>query len=1127
MNLTKTIVIMKLTVILLLAVMLQVQAKSYSQSISLHTENKPIEKVFEEIRKQSSYYFLFTDAVLGKANPVTVKCRNMPLDKVLSLIFQDQPLTYSIVDRTIVVVVKETPREIPAINLPPIRIKGRVLDSKGYPLPGATITIKGHNGSAQANTNGEFELEIPNDKVVLEISFVGFTTQLLSVNGKREIDIKLELASSQLNDVVVIGYGTARKQDLTGSVLSLSAKDLNKGLNTSVDQMIQGRAPGVQVTQSSSEPGGAVSIRIRGASSINAGNEPLYVIDGLPIDNAAPVTSFGAGAANFTGGQPARNPLSSLNPSDIESINILKDASATAIYGSRGANGVVLITTKSGKAGKSRIQYNTSISNSTIARKMEVMNTSQYIKVMNELAVARGGTEIFDQEDITAFGAGTDWQDAILQTGSAQTHDLSISGGSEATQIYTSLNYTKQNGIVKNSGFERYQARSNIKHKVSDRFRIGMNLNVAVLKNVYVPVNGFFINQDADVINTALNAPPIFPIRNADGSYFKPELAQTASVTLDNPVAMVNGQLSQEETNRFFGNFFAEYDIVKGLSAKINIGGDRNSSRRDTYNSRATTIGNAGGGIATVTTGELKNMLAEFTLNYKKTVAEYHDLNVIAGYTYQEFQSRSTYSSTRGFAADVIGTNNLGLGVPSLMVVGSGRNDRKLLSYLARVNYAYKDKYLATASLRADGSSNFGANNRFGIFPSFSLAWKINEENFLQSADWLPAMKLRIGWGQIGNDNIGAGRSLTTYASSGNGAVFGNTVYTSISATRIPNPDLKWETSEQFNAGIDMELFQHRLNLSVDYYVKRSKDLLQELPIPSATGYNVITSNVGEIRNSGFEFLLNSRNLTGALRWNSMLNFTTLNNKVINLGPIPEIIANGGGATGLAIVRPGWPLYSYYGYKANGIFQTQEEIDKSPLRSTAKPGDPNWADTNADGKIDASDRVLLGNPFPKFTLGFNNEFEYKNINLSFFIEAVQGVDLLSWSLVDAYFSNDPYRNRLAEPMLNRWTPDNPTNSWPSAINPSNYQASNINSFTVTDASFVRLKNVQLGYRIPLPQQKIIKDAFLYLSGQNLLLITDYIGYDPDVNATGSSNVRLDRNAYPAARTFTLGLNLGF
>ncbi|MFT4022703.1 MAG: TonB-dependent receptor [Flavihumibacter sp.] len=1126
MTLTKTIVMMKLTVILTLAVMLQVQGKTYSQSITLRAENKPIEKVFEEIRKQSSYYFIFTDAVLNRAKPVSVSCSKMLLKEALDLVFTDQPLAYSIVDKTIVVTVKEQ-ANIFQPSVPSIVIKGRVLDNKGYPLPGATITIKGHEGSAQANAQGEFELTVPNDKVTLEVSFVGYATQSVPVNGRREIDIRLEQTSSQLNDVVVIGYGTARKQDLTGSVLSLSSKDLNKGLNVSVDQMIQGRAPGVQVTQASAEPGGAVSIRIRGASSINAGNEPLYVIDGLPIDNAAPVTSFGAGASNFTGGQPARNPLSSLNPSDIESINILKDASATAIYGSRGANGVVLITTKSGKTGKTRIQYNTSISNSQIAHKMRVMDTREYSKVMNELEQERGRPAIFDAAAIASFGAGTDWQDAILRTGTAQTHDLSISGGSAATQIYTSLNYTKQNGIVKNSGFERYQARSNIKHKINDRFRIGMNVNVAVLKNEYVPVNGFFINQDADVINTSLNAPPIFPIKNADGSYFKPETAQIASVTLDNPVAMVNGQLSQEETNRFFGNFFAEYDIVKGLSAKINLGADRNTSRRDTYNSRMTTIGNAANGIATVTTGELKNTLLEFTLNYKRKFAEAHDLNIIGGYTYQEFQSRSSYSSTRGFAADVIGTNNLGLGVPSLMVVGSGRNDRKLLSYLGRINYAYKDKYLATASIRADGSSNFGANNRFGIFPSFSLAWKINEEEFLQAVDWLPAMKLRIGWGQIGNDNIGAGRSLTTYAASGNGAVFGNTVYTAISATRIPNPDLKWETSEQFNTGIDMELFSNRLNLSLDYYVKRSKDLLQELPIPSATGYTVITSNVGEIRNSGFEFLLNSRNLTGQLRWNSMLNFTTLRNRVVDLGPIPEIIVNAGGATGPAIVRPGLPLYAYYGYKANGIFQSQEEIDKSPLKSTAKPGDPNWADTNGDGKIDASDRVMLGNPFPKFTLGFNNEFEYKNINLSFFIEAVQGVDLLSWSLVDAYFSNDPYRNRLAEPLLDRWTTANPTNKWPSAINPSNYQASNINSFTVTDASFVRLKNVQLGYRIPLPKQKVIRDAFVYLSGQNLLLFTDYIGYDPDVNSTGSSNVRLDRNAYPTARTFTLGLNLGF
>ena len=1117
----KILLSMKLTAILMLTFLINVHAKSYSQQISIHVKNASVEKVISLIEKQSDYRFLYDSYQLNKNIRLTVAATNVSIEELLKQCFAKQPVEYKLFEQT--VVLKSKPVSVPSNVSQDMIIRGTVTDDKNNPLVGVSIKVKNTANATQTGSNGDFSITVPTGNETLVLSYLGFITQEIPINGRTSLNITLKEDLKALGEVVVVGYGTVKKSDLTGSVVSLQPDDLNKGNNTSVDQLLQGRAPGVQITQSSSEPGGAATIRIRGASSLGTSNEPLYVIDGLPIDNSAPVNGFGSTSAGFTGNQPPRNPLNSLSPNDIASIDILKDASATAIYGSRGANGVILITTKSGQAGKLKIDYNPSFTFSNIAKKIDVLNTSQYIDVINSLEVARGKSPVFDAATIQSFGNGTDWQDELYRSTISQNHDLALSGGSDKTQFYVSLNYNKQNGLIKNSDFNRYQGRINLKHQASDKFRIGLNFNTSSIRNDYVPVNGFDINQNADAINSALNAPPVFPVYNDDGSFFQIGNAQTASVTLENPLALIYGQTGKEQTNRTFGNIYAEYNLTPELVAKLNLGNDRSVGRRDVFNSTLTATGAAANGIAFVSVGQQQNNLAEFTLNYTRKFNTDHDFNLLVGTTYQQFKNDNVNSSARGFDSDVIKTNNLGLGIQNLFDVGSGLSERVLISYLGRANYAYKNKYLLTASIRADGSSNFGANNRFGYFPSFSVAWKINEEAFLKNNKTISELKLRTSWGQIGNDAIGSGNAFTTYSSSGNGAVFGQNIYTSISAARIPNPDLKWETSQQFNVGADVGLFGSRLNFTIDYFDKKTKDLLQGLSIPISTGFGTITSNVGEIDNSGIEFLLNSRNLVNKLKWNTTFNFATLKNKVVDLGPVNERIYGAGGAT--VIARPGDALFSYYGLKAAGIFQNQAEIDASAQKS-AKPGDPKWVDLNNDGVIDNLDRQILGNPFPKLTLGLANDFSYKNFDLSFFIEAVNGVDLMSWELVDALIANDPYRNRLAEPLLNRWTPDNPTNEHPSAINPASYQGGNVNSFTIMDASFIRLKNVQLAYKIPLKANKYIRDARIFISGQNLALITNYVGYDPDVNSTGTNNIRIDRNSYPSARSFIVGFNLG-
>ncbi len=1000
-------------------------------------------------------------------------------------------------------------------------VSGTVTDNAGAPLSGVSVSLKNGSVGTSTDLSGRFNLTVPNANGLLIFTYVGYTTQEIPIKNRTNISVQLVTAAKSLDDVVVVGYGTQRKSDLTGSVVSLRKEDFNKGVTTSVAQLIQGRAPGVQVTQSSGAPGGGVSIRIRGSSSINAGNEPLYVIDGLLIDNSPSITANGTG---FTGSPPPSNPLNALNPSDIESVEILKDASATAIYGSRGANGVILITTKRGKEGILNVDYNFLSGVSTVAHKMELLNTSQYITAMNELAKARGVAAVFSPAQIEEIGNGTDWQDVLYRKGYSQNHNLSLSGGSNKTTFFTSFNYNKQQGIILNTDFQRFQGRLNLEHKASAKFKFGININSSLIKNNEVPTNGSAINQQADVINTALNVPPVFGIFDSAGGYIRPESGVLVSVTLDNPLALANGIRGHGETNRTFGNIYGDYTIIPGLSARLSFGSDRTNSRRDVYQSTITNRGRVTGGNATIATGELSNYLLEGLLTYTTVMNNRHNINAVAGYTYQQFDLRRFDGTIQGFTSDLTTTNNLSLGNTNFDDLNSLTTKRRLISYLGRVNYSFNRKYLFTASFRADGSSNFGANNKYGFFPSFSTAWKLGEEPFIQSTNIFSDLKVRVGWGQIGNDDIGIGNAFATY-NNARDAIFGNVVNPGLSPTRIPNPDLKWETTEQFNVGLDFAFLRGRISGTLDYFIKNTKDLLLALPIARSTGFNSITQNVGQIRNNGFEILLNSKNIDRKFKWNTSVNFSTIKNSVISLGAIPSII-NTLYATSV-IATPGVPLFSYYGYQADGIFQNAEEIAKSAQAGTAIPGVPKWRDVNADGVINDKDRVVLGKAFPDFTYGINNTFSYKNFDLSVFIEGTQGFSLYNASVVEALYPNDPYRNRLAVPVLNRWTPQNPTNAWPSGVDITKYQGGSVNSFTVTDASYARLRNVQLSYQFNIANRKIVRTASIYVSGQNLATITNYMGFDPDVSSTSSSTIRLDRNSYPSSRTISLGCNFGF
>lgn len=1095
------------------------------ENITINVDKEvSVDEVFNIIQGQTNYRFLYPQDLFLDAPKVQLKKGLIRISKLLEISFKGNNVKFELSDAN-TIVIKEIPSPIKAPKEKPIpqkQIEGTVTDANGQPLPGASVLEKGTANGAQTDFDGNFSISVTDQNAILVISYLGFITQEILVGAQTDIVVALAEDAASLEEVVVIGYGSVRKSDLTGSVVSLSEDDLNQVNPTSVDQMLQGRAAGVQITQASQAPGGGVSIRIRGTGSITAGQEPLYVVDGFPINNA-PAAS-GSFTSGFDGGLPEANPLNSINPADIKSIEILKDASAAAIYGSRGANGVIIITTKSGSSGKPKFSYSTSYAISQISNKIDVLSTSEYIDVMNQLEIARGNTAPFDSSFISSVGAGTDWQDVILQVGSTQRHNLSLSGQSESgdTNYYSSISYFNQEGIIKNTGYDRYQARLNIEQKVGKNFTFGMKINTSLEKNQQVPVNGFELNEQADAVNTALNMAPIFPIFNDDGSIFGPQTDGIVGITLGNPYAKIHGQSLNDVDDRTLINLFGEYSITPDLKAKVTLGSDRASKRRDIYSNRTSLQGALAGGIATVIGGELSNSLVEGILTYSKTFADKHSLTILAGSTYQSFKNRRFSAGTQGFASDVVKTNALGIGTQSTNTVGSFSTERRLLSYLGRINYGFSDKYLLTASIRADGSSNFGANNRYGYFPSFSGGWKINNEAFLKDSEVVSELKLRAGWGQLGNDNIGIARAIATF-SEGPIAIYGGQQIAGISPSRIPNPDLKWETSEQFNVGLDFGFFNSRIKGSIDYYKKSNKELLLNLPIPSTSGFSRIASNIGQVDNSGFEFMLSTVNLTGDLNWTTDFNITTTKNEVVSLGPLPEIIENNSDHDYL--IRPGEALYSFYGTKVIGIFQEgQAPIAAQP---DIVPGNPIWYDANNDDVIDAEDRVVLGDPYPDFTFGLNNSLSYNNLTLNVFVEGSIGMEMINYTTREALYPNDTFRNRLAEPFLNRWTPDNPSNTWPSGIDPATYGGSISSSFSVADASFVRLRNVQLSYAVPLVDNSFFKSLDISLGGENLFVITDYPGYDPDVNSAGQSGIRIDRNAYPSARLYQIGINVGF
>ena len=992
-------------------------------------------------------------------------------------------------------------------------VSGIVQDNSGQPLIGASILEKGTSNGTVTDLDGAFTINVADENAVLVISFLSYMEKEIPLGGQSQLTITLEEDAAELNEVVVIGYGSKQKKDITGSIVSVKAEDFTQGANYSAAQLLNGAAAGVNVSQVSSAPGAGLRVQIRGAGSINSDNSVLFVVDGLP----------------------GVDPLS-LSPGDIESIDVLKDASSAAIYGTRAANGVVLITTKKGRAGKTVLNYNNYIGFQSVSKSLDVLGGRDYANLINLRAP---GT--YTDAQISSFGDGTNWQDQIFTEAVVHNHQLSLSGGSDKSSYYLGLNYFDQEGIVRNSGSDKYNFRINIQSNPLDRLKISANANFTRQRNDEILFsNG--ANEGAGPINSAIQFDPTLSAGlDENGRFFR-----NAAIALDNPLALIEGIDNQRVLNRFYASVNSEYSLTDAISATIRIGAESNNSRFDSFNSRVTLNGLGAGGSAVINQNSDTHWLAEALLNYTKTFNQDHNIKVLGGVTFEEFLFQGVGASSANFLSDVTGTDLLQSGNGDLNDnVNSFKFVNRLNGFIGRGSYDFKNKYFLTASFRVDGSSRFAENSRYAFFPSASFGWRITQEDFMAENNTFDELKLRVGYGELGNQGINNFETRQTLVSEGSNAVFGGNLAQGVVVARLANPALKWETTRELNIGVDFAILDYKLSGSVDYFNRNTFDQLFEKPLPSVVGFNSVRTNLGSVKNSGVDFNLSSWNIKRQdFEWKTNLNIALLKNEVTELPDFTQEIITGNIGTFInqfTIVREGDPLRSFYGYEIEGIIQEGEDIQSIATPDVAgyQAGMPRFTDQNNDGVIDANDRVVLGNPFPDLTFGFNNSVRYKNFSFEVFLQGVQGIETLDANITESLYPTNDSRNTIARYYDERWTPQNPSNTLPSGVTPSLYGGARaINSLTVVDASFIRLKNITVIYAIPLSEYSSISGLNIYLGIDNLLTITDYEGFDPDASAVGDSGIgsagpstsavsRVAYNSYPLAKTFRIGLDVNF
>lgn len=976
-------------------------------------------------------------------------------------------------------------------------ISGKVVDEKGQVLPGATVTVKGTAKGTVTNNAGQFTLkDVPNN-ASLFVSFQGYENNTVAIRNQSAITVTLKNDISKLSDVVVVGYGSQKKIAATGSIASVKGAEITQTPVTNVAQGLAARVPGVQITQNNAAPGGNISVRIRGTNSINGSSEPLYIIDGIQISNS--------------GGVGDVSPLSTINPNDIESVEILKDASSTAIYGARGANGVVLITTKRGRSGATRVQLDMYRGIQNITKKLSMLNATHFAQLENDIYHAQIYT------DPASLGKGINWQDVVYRQANIQNYQASVSGGSEKTQFSLSGNYFHQEGIIISSDFKRYSLRTTLDHTISRHFKVGTSVQTSFTINNNIPtginsIDGPLVTQS--IVGATLGAPPTLVPYKDDGTV-NPFADQFNSRyrEISNPVGL-SQILNRNAIRRTLANVYGEAKIISGLTWRASFNADMGNTLNDYY-SPIYILGkaevNANSGTASKGNVNVTNWLHESVITYDHTFGE-HSLKFTGVYAIQSNMYNDNYINANGFPNDA--TTNEALQLAVNRTVNSNRTKESLNSYMGRINYGYANKYFLDITARNDGASKFGENHKWGFFPAVAGAWRIIEEPFLKGSHLFSDLKLRASYGLTGNAGAIAPYQSLALEGSGSNYQFNHIYTVGISPTGIPNADLRWEKSTQANIGVDIGLFNDRLNIVADLYNKKTKDLLFVKNLPLSSGYTSITGNFASIRNKGIEVAANARLLTGRFQWNLNANFSVNRNELLSLeGGVNEYVLNP-----YSVLRVGQPLGIFKTYVFDGIYQTGETVLPG---SGSRTGGVKVADLNNDKQITGDDQTLSGNANPSFIFGISSSFSYRNFDLSFFIAGVQGNKVFNLSRYT--FENGLGGRNVLAGMADRWSPDNPSNEYASGFQGGRLPVSDR---FVEDGSYIRMKNMTLGYK--LPAIKYITHARIYISTNNLFTITNYSGYDPEVNSFGGSNtlIGVDNLVYPMARSFLVGVQVG-
>lgn len=1034
-----------------------------------------------------------------------------------------------------------------SVAMAQVLVRGAVIDQTGESVPGASIQVKGSTQGTITDLDGKFSLNAPNKKSVLVISFIGYVTQEVPVDNSKPMSIVLKEDTKTLDEVVVVGYQEVRKKDLTGAVSKVDMESLLKTPSSSFDQTLGGRVAGVNVSSGEGVPGGTMNIVIRGNNSLTQDNSPLYVIDGFPVEDPSIA--------------------STISTSDVESVDILKDASATAIYGARGANGVVIITTKKGKVGKPQLKYEGSFGVQQVSNTIPMMDAYEFVKMQNEMFPADTQKNYLqnyqgkqwtleDYRDIPQY----DWQDEIFRTAWQQNHNVSLMGGTEGVRYNASASYFDQDGIILNSNFKRFQTRMNT---VVRRGKLNMSITANYSRSIQTG-SSTSLYSSSGMNNLFYSVWGYRPVTEPDvplSSLMDNALDSSISPTNDyrfNPIMSLKNEYRKNYTNNLQLNGFVEYEFLKGLKLKVSGGYTYDDRNNDTFNNSKTRYGSpisTDKVNASVVRQQRLTWLNENVLTYQTNIKKKHYFNSLVGVTLQNSDYEYYSTKATNIKLESLGMAGMSSGTPGGIV--SDFSSWSMMSYLGRLNYNYKSKYYATASFRADGSSKFSKQNRYGYFPSASLAWSFSEEEFMQKyKSILSSGKLRASWGLTGNNRVG---EYETYAlldmlkttsnnlPSGVYPLDGDKNNIGMVPVSLANRNLKWETTEQWNVGLDLGFLEERIALNVDWYMKTTRDLLLDAALPMSTGYFSAMKNIGKVRNSGLEFTLNTVNINkNGFKWTTNFNIAFNKNEVLELAENQVSLQTAAyfdqnyNSQPTYIAKKGYAMGMMYGYMFEGTYKYDDfhkSGDTYVLRpgvasfsseNNTQPGMPKYKDLNGDGVIDTNDRTIIGRGLPIHTGGFTNDFQYKGFDLSIFFQWSYGNDILNANrLFFENVNNSRNLNQYAS-YANRWTPENPTSDIPVALNSSSNKV--VSSRVIEDGSFLRLKTLTLGYNLPksLIKKWGIGSARVYVAGQNLWTLTGYSGYDPEVSIRNSAlTPGLDYSAYPRAYAINFGLNLGF